>query len=154
MKIELLEHDKYKIFINDAYLGKINIKDNAELGKYIKELVLKLKNIYNIVLTGFYNVDVYIVKNFGIIIEIENVDNYISKTIDLRIILHSNEDIYLKIKNDEMISKYREIKYLEQYYYLNVNDVLKKDVNAFVEDYTIVYGADLKRLKNNWHSLT
>ena len=47
MKIELLEHDKYKIFINDAYLGKINIKDNAELGKYIKELVLKLK-IYTI----------------------------------------------------------------------------------------------------------
>lgn len=154
MKIELLEYDKYKIFINDAYLGKINIKDNTELGKYIKELVLKLKNIYDIVLTGFYNVDVYIIKNFGIIIEIENIDNYISKTIDLRIILHSNEDIYLKIKNDEIISKYREIKYLDQHYYLNVNDVLKKDINTFVEDYALVYGADLKRLKNNWHSLT
>ena len=154
MKLELLESDKYKIFVNNSYLGDVNIKDSGELGQYIKTLILKIKKIYNVTLAGFYNVDVYIVRNFGIIIEIENIDKYINKTIDLRILIHSNEDVYLKIKSEEKLSKYREIKYLEQYYYLNVNSILKKDINKFIEDYEPIYGENLKILKNKWQSLT
>ena len=154
MKLEIVDEDSYKIFINNNYDNSLHVNDKEDLGKFIKSIILKIRRIYNILLEGLYEVDVYIIKFIGIVLEIRNIDSYLSKSVDLKIIVHSDEDIYLKIYDYELLRKYHHLKYLNNYFYLNINNLLEKDVYGLVENYDIVYGEELDDLKKEWHSLT
>ena len=154
MRLEIIDNDNYKVFINYFYSEKIDIDNKEELGKYIKNIILKLKKLYNIVLQGLYEIHVYVVDFIGIILEINNVENYFSKTIDLKIIVHSDEEIYLKVLRDELICEYNDLKYFDKYFYLNIKDLKEKDIYKLVENYNIVYGKELIAIRNKWASLT
>ena len=56
MKLELLDEDSYKIFVNNSYIKEFNINNNEELSKYIKSIILKIRKIYDVILEGFYEV--------------------------------------------------------------------------------------------------
>ena len=154
MKVEIVDEDSYKIFINNNYDTSLHAKDKEAMGKFIKSIILKIRKIYNILLEGLYEVNVYIIKFIGIVLEIKNIDRYLSKSVDLKIIVHSDEDIYLKVYDCDLINHYHHLKYLNNYFYLNINNLLEKDVYSLLENYDIVYGKELDDLKKEWHSLT
>lgn len=154
MRLEILDNDNYKIFINNFYTEKIDFGNKEELGKYIKNMILKLKKIYNIILQGLYEIHVYVIDFIGVILEINNINNYFSKTIDLKIIVHNDEEIYLKIFRDELISGYKNLKYFDKHFYLNIKELKEKFLYNLIEDYNIVYGEELRIIKNKWTNLT
>lgn len=154
MKFEIIDEDNYKIFINNEYKKNLDVDNKEELGKYIKSIILKIRKIYNVLLEGFYEVHVYVIKFIGIILEIRNIDSYLSKTIDLKIIVHNDEDIYLKVSRYELIKHYHHLKYLNNCFYLPIKNILKEDVYKLIESANIIYGSDLTEIKNEWHSLT
>lgn len=154
MRLDIIDDDSYKIFINSNYIEDIDVKNKDELGKIVKEIIIKIKNIYNIMLEGFYEVHVYPLKYLGIILEIRNIDNYLNKTVDLRIIVHNDEEIYINIYLLELIKNYKNIKYLNNSFYLNINDLKKEDVYSLIESSNIIYGEELSSIKSHWHSLT
>lgn len=154
MKLELLDEDSYKIFINNSYIKEFNINNSEELSKYIKSIILKIRKIYDVILEGFYEVHVYIIKCLGIILEIKNIDSYLGKTVDLKIIIHNDEEIYLKVQNIKDINKYKHLKYLNNYFYINSGDIVDEENYSLFEDYKIIYGDDLKSLKRKWYNLT
>jgi len=154
MRLEIIDDNNYKIFINNCYSEKIDIDNKEELGKYIKNIILKLKKIYNIILQGLYEIHVYVIDFIGIILEINNIDNYFSKTIDLKIIVHNDEEIYLRVLRDELIEKYTGLKYFDKYFYLNTKELKENNIFKLIENYNIVYGDELNIIKNRWTSLT
>ena len=154
MKLEILDDDYYKVYINSFYIDDFDINNNTDLGKYIKQIILKIRKIYDIILEGFYEVHVYVLKNLGIILEIKNIDRYVSKTIDLKIIVHNDDEIYLELPDYELVNNFKDLKYLANNFYFNIDNLKDKDIFVVVEHYKIVYGEALKQLKRNWVSLT
>ena len=68
LKIESSLYNSYNIYLNNSYINSNNCED---IGEFIKELIVKLKDIYNIKLKGFYDIDVYINRKVGMYIEIK-----------------------------------------------------------------------------------
>lgn len=154
MKLEIIDDNYYKVFINGAYDEQIDYNNKEELGKYIKNIILKLKKMYNIILQGLYEIHVYIIKFFGFVLEIKNIDNYFGKTVDLKIIVHSDEAIYLKVFRYELLEKYKNLKYFNGYFYLDIYEFEKEDIYKFLENSNIIYGDELNEIKCKWLSLT
>lgn len=154
MRLEKIDNDYYKVFINSGYIDEFDINNNGELGKYIKKIILKIRKIYNMILEGFYEVHVYILKHLGMILEIKNIDSYLSKTIDLKIIVHNDEEIYLQIPEYELLEEYKNFKYLNNSFYLNANNIKERDVFKVNEHYKLIYGDCLNVIKREWCDLT
>ena len=93
MKVDFVE-DKIIIYIKKRTIKDINFDSVDELEDYFRELLLKLKNIYNVKINGFFNIRVYIDNLFGIVLEIEkeNIDCYMDlNQVEMRIIpIHTN----------------------------------------------------------------
>lgn len=154
MRLEVIDNDDYKVYINSFYMDDFDINNNSELGKYINRIILKIRKIYSIVLEGFYEVHVYVLKYLGLIVEIKNIDRYVSKTIDLKIIVHNDEELYLQIDDYDLLDNYKDIKYLDNCFYFNINNLMEEDTFKFCEHYKVVCGEELTNIKHKWHSLT
>lgn len=154
MRFETISNDNYKVYINNLYESNLNIENKEEVGKFIKDIILKIRKIYNVLLEGLYEVDVYVIRYLGIVLEIKNIDRYISKTVDLKIIIHNEDEVYLKISRFELLDEYHSLKYLNNNFYLNTSNLLEKDIYKLIENFEIVYGNELDEIKTNWCSLT
>jgi len=73
MKLELFNLESITIYLSNDYLKQMNfnIKENVE--KQFKKLFIKIKDIYNINMSGYYEVIVYVNDIYGMIIELEKI---------------------------------------------------------------------------------
>lgn len=88
MKLEIQEDNIILIF-KESEIININFDDIDALEKYFRTILLKLKEIYDIDIRGFYNIYVYIDKQEGIVLKLEKeqIDYYDSfHQIEMRII--------------------------------------------------------------------
>lgn len=87
------------IYIKKELIGDINFNNKDDLEKYLKELFKTLKNKYDVLLEGFYDITVYIDKYYGVVFHLEKEDidyyEYFKNQIDMRIITINNEFLYL-----------------------------------------------------------
>ena len=139
MKIEN-DYNKTIIFLKKELVGSLDFNNIDSLENYLKELFLKLKNIYNMEIKGFYNIKVFIDSIYGMVLELEAEDleygDYFNQ-IEMRIIpiytefLYKIED-YINIKGKVYIYK-NEI-------YLKVNkNISNKDYLKVMDHAKIVY---------------
>ena len=141
------------------YLNKENIdfdifnKENLE--KYIKELVLNIKKIYGYKISGSYNVNIYENKKIGLIIEFIKKESFdfFPDLIDLKLNIFYDSDVYLKLDDYFLIKKYRNIYYNNNNFYIDVTDLIKKDILILSEFGKYIYGKNLEKLKNKLISL-
>lgn len=150
MKLESNSDNSYVVFLNAKYIDNINYSSKEEIGPFLKKTIVKLKSIYNLTLKGFYEVNFYINKKIGIFIELNRVEEYDFDTsdVDLKIIVHFDNTCYFKTDNYDYISDYSKIKYLKEYYYLNVEDVDETDIIKISEFGEFIYGDNLNILKS------
>lgn len=147
MKIDSIEQSKMVIYLN--FFNKENepFKNIDDLEENFKNLFLRLKTYYNMDIRGYYEIQVYYDKMYGLILEIEKEDieyiDYFNNQIDMKIISNNttflyqipdyfmiNKDIYNKIN----IYKYKNNLYLE------IKDDLKnKDFINILEHSKIIY---------------
>lgn len=149
MKIEIIG-DNIIVFLNKYITNNLDYRDSKVLESELKKIFDKLEKIYNIKIKGYYDVDLYIDNNYGIIMELDEDDigyNDFDEIIDMRIrtintrLLYKIDDIlplnikhtiYLYKKNlyleiDENINNIEMGKILEnsEIIYKNTDDIIK-----------------------------
>ncbi len=124
-----IDSDEMTIYLTRIYLQE---KLDFDLEEYFKKLFLKLKNFYDINVSGYYLIDVFENKNYGYIIKInkEHFDylEYLDNQVDMRINVHEDTDILFEMKDIE-IAQFQKI--LDFYFYHNkLYGKLKKEINT------------------------
>lgn len=89
MKVEVISNG-YIIYLNQFNLIDIDFKNMDILEDSFKKLLKKLNNYYHIDINGYYNINVYLDKYYGAILQIEKesldyYDYFESDTIAMRI---------------------------------------------------------------------
>ena len=75
MKLEYYNINDFIIYLNNDYIKKYNLKLEENAQENFKKLLNKLKSIYNLELYGYYKINVYINKYYGISNVHESVNN-------------------------------------------------------------------------------
>ncbi len=145
VKIEALSEKKIILFLIDK--NSFDFKNMKSLEEEFRKLFLKLKYYHDIHIQGFYNVKVYLDKNFGLVLEIDGEDldylDYLDGEIDMRIELIEEEFLY-EVKDILNVPKYlrnkMDIYSLEDKYYMKVKEELNNiDLSCLLEYATCIY---------------
>lgn len=141
MKVKIIDENNIIVFFNtDIIDNNLNNKDRLE--EIIKDIIDKINKIYNLNIYGYYNVDIYHDKHYGLVIkfikEIIDYVDYEKGEIDLRIKVHERTFLY-KINNifnlniDSCIYKYK------NNYYLKINNIEKTKLSLLLELSELIY---------------
>ena len=99
MSIKFIDNLTLDIYIKKELIDNIDFNSKDDLEKYLKNLFKTLKNKYNIVIEGFYDITVYKDKYYGVIFHLEKDDveyyDYFKNQVDMRIITIDIEFLYL-----------------------------------------------------------
>ena len=109
MNIKFIDNLSFNVYIKKEELKDINIKNKEEVEKYLKQLIKRIMKIYKIIIEGFYDVNIYIDKYYGIMINFnkERLEYYdyfngqVEMNINLKEIsfLYEVNDIPIKLLN-------------------------------------------------------
>ena len=87
------------IYIKKEIIDNIDFNNKEDLEKYLKKLFKTLKNKYDIVIEGFYDITMYKDKYYGVIFHLEKEDidyyDYFKNQVDMRIITIDTNFLYL-----------------------------------------------------------
>lgn len=153
MKIINLDENCMTIFLNKYFFKSEEIDIKKDLEGYFRNLFLNLQKYYDINISGYYNIDVYIDDNYGLVINIKKEEveyfDYFDNQIDMRIVLKNNkflygvEDIYVKdiIKDKIDIYFYKNKYYIDFIYDVNINLI------SLIEFCDIVYDDEVEKIR-------
>ncbi len=146
-----------KLIIDDGitiFLGKlINISDKNNVENKILKII---KKNYDIDLNGYYNVDIYTDKNYGVVIKMKKDEldylEYFTNALELNIeikessFLYKIDDIFNFEKN--FLNKFKIYK-LKDNIYLSANQLLSlADEGILLENGKIIFGKEVEKIKN------
>lgn len=98
MSIKFTSDLIFDIYIKNNLIKDIDFSIKDDIEKYLKKLFKILKNKYNLVIEGFYDITVYIDKFYGIILHLEkeNIEyyEYYKNQVDMRLITVDTEFMY------------------------------------------------------------
>lgn len=140
MKIDIID-DKIILYIKKDIIGDLNFENLDDLEDYFKDLILNLKNVYNINISGFYNISVYIDEIYGMVLELvnEEIDYYINTSqIEMRIIPEHTTFLY-ELDDPVMILNSSLYQYKDRYYLKINNNISYSDYLYVLENSKIVY---------------
>lgn len=144
-----MEMKKIIVYLKKETTGKIDFANIDYLENYFRELLLKLRDVYDINIKGFYNVKVYIDELYGMVLELEaedidygdyynqiemriipiyttflyQVDDFINN-IDVQTILYHDE-FYLKIDKNISLKNYYLVMDYAKIVYNNTDNIIK-----------------------------
>ncbi len=99
MSIKFIDNLTLDIYIKKEIIKNINLNERDDLENYLKKLFKILKDKYNIIIEGFYEVTVYVDKFYGVVFHLEKDDldyyEYFKNQVDMRIITVDTEFLYL-----------------------------------------------------------
>lgn len=99
VSIKFIDSLTLDIYIKKELIDNIDFNSKDDLEKYLKRLFKSLKNKYDIVIEGFYDITVYCDKYYGVIFHLEKDDieyyDYFKNQVDMRIITIDTEFLYL-----------------------------------------------------------
>jgi len=147
MKLESIGN---KLVIYLYNINNLDFKNKKDLEEYFKVLFKKLKEIYNIKISGYYNINVYIDNIYGIIIELEKEQldyyDYFNNQVDMHILTEDTKFLYLI----EDYFPFINLKNIEIYKYKNKIYILPLENTNLIyilENSKLVYKETLDILK-------
>ena len=144
MKFSYLSDTDFKLFINKGFIKEVDYESKEDLMAFLKNIIVKLKSIYGIILSGFYEVEINILNNIGLDLAFKKCDNYTfsNKVIDLKMIISITPEIYLKFDNYNYISKYNNIRYDNGSFYLKADMISENDIIMLSDCYSVIIDND------------
>ena len=98
MSIKFISNLIFDIYVKKYLVKDIDFSSKEDLEKYLKKLFKILKNKYNLIIEGFYNITVYIDKYYGIILHMEKEEldyyEYYKNQVDMRLITIDTDFMY------------------------------------------------------------
>jgi len=99
VSIRFIDNFTLDIYIKKELIDNIDFNNKDDLEKYLKKLFKTLKNKYDIVIEGFYDINVYVDKYYGVVFHLEKEDldyyDYYKNQVDMRIMTINTEFLYL-----------------------------------------------------------
>ena len=141
--------EKNKIIVYVEKYTKNYLNDIDYLEDYFRKIFIKLKEIYNIKIQGFCNVDVYICDS-DMVLEIEEEQelvDYYEDIVDMKISIHESTFLY------EVLNIFNINKYINGSIFLYKNKfyIKKKDMNLnILEHLRLVYKDTNKIVNEKW----
>ena len=159
MKIITMDLDSIILFLSDMDFSLEENIDNLE--DRFRDIFLHLKNSYDIDVEGYYKIDIYKNKYYGMIVEMEKEEfeyfEYLDNQVDMRISIH--EELILYEFEDIFSVPHSLVEKMCFYIYHDkiygeVKDFLSNIEGAYLQEYiySIVYGSITKYIsqkKNN-----
>ena len=137
MNFSIIDDNNFKLYVNNKYIS-FSYDDEDELYESLKNILITLKKKYAFNIYGFYEVNIYQIKEVCTILIFEQKDDsMLYKTVDLKIIKNSLKDVYLKFDDYFLIQNYDNIKYFNNNYYINAENI-KDNINKLIEHFEIV----------------
>lgn len=146
MKVTILDQDYYSIYLSHAY-SLINDFSNKELiGDYAKNIIVKLKKTYGIILNGYYQMKVFVNDKVGMFLELRKLDDidFDLVSIDLNVIFFLKQPFLLKVSNFDYISNFSPIYFWQNYYYVSFDKI--DDPLRYLEFGDIIYGEEVEEI--------
>lgn len=98
MKIIINDDINMIIFLNKLYLDDIDFNNKSELEMYFQRLLKILKIYYKISINGYYEINVYIDKYYGVILKLKKEEieyfGYFDDEVDMQLIIHNTTFLY------------------------------------------------------------
>ena len=98
MKIIVNDDINMIIFLNKIYLNQIDFEDKEKLEIYFRKLLKTLKEFYKININGYYEINVYVDNNYGVILELKKEEieyfSYYEDEVDMQLIVHNTVFLY------------------------------------------------------------
>ena len=134
--------DDFTIFLISINVDVIDIKS------YVKKIIIKLKNKINKNIGGYYNVKVYLNKIYGMIINLEKTGDFdfFKDFLELNIKIYEDSKIYYRFEDYFAIINKNNIYYYNDSYYIDIEELSKKDLLCICEFGEIVYGEKLNNI--------
>ncbi|MBR2833437.1 MAG: hypothetical protein IKE75_03285 [Bacilli bacterium] len=145
-----LKDNKIILYLNRFYFNNVDFNDKEGLNLYIKKLLQKLEDIYNLELKGFYTITMHIDKNYGVVMEIKGEDSlyldYFSNTLDINLKVY--EDNFLYDVSDVDISDDYDIYIYDNHIYVRFNKILSNIQMGRIMEKTndILYGLQKEKV--------
>lgn len=139
MKVLKDEDENFIIYLTMMKI-KCDMDHKEDIIRFIKDSILKINKVYRLNLKGFYKVRVYIHSKVGAIIEIINIDDIsINNAIDLRVLVYFDQDFYIEVDDFDFLPIHKKIIYLNEKYYINVDNLTKNEIIRLLDLGTIIY---------------
>lgn len=160
MKIITMDLDSIVLFLSDM---DFSLEEDIDvLEEKFRGIFLHLKNLYDIEVEGFYKIDIYKDKYFGMIVDIEKEDfdyfEYLDNQVDMRISIHEDNLILYEFEDYFSLSPSL-LQKMNLYVYQNkvygeIKDFISKLEGAYLQEHisSVVYGSITKYIlqkKNN-----
>lgn len=149
MKVNIVDDNNIIVFLNKFNIKNIDFKNRENIETNFRKIFLKLKNIYNLNIKGYYNITIYIDDDYGAALEIEHEDidyyDYFDSQVDMRVnVINDNKFLY-KIKDifnlDEKILNKIDIYLFKNKYYIKLKKgVTNIELGKILENSELVYG--------------
>lgn len=157
MKINLIDEDNIIIYLNKYYTKNTDFNDKNLLEDYFKKLFKKLNKIYDIDINGYFNINVYIDKYYGVIIEIKKEDleyySYFNDQIEMQIMIYNDVE-FLYLYNDYFdilnMNNNKIYKYNNKYYLKLEKEISNIELAKILEFTSIIYSKTDKIIKNKY----
>lgn len=147
----IVDNDLFILFLNKTILNWVNFSDKEETEKYLKELLTKLNNKYNLYFEGYYDITLYIDNNYGIILEIKKEEleylNYFSNQLEMNIKVCEGFFLYETLNIEDFMKDKVEIYIHKDKIYLKIKENISDLYLAKILEHTnIVYGKRVKEI--------
>ena len=141
MKIEVID-DNIIVFLNKFIVNNLDYRDSNVLESELKKIFDKLNKLYNIKIKGYYDVNLYIDNNYGIILELIKDDigyDDFDEVIDMRILTYDINLLY-KIKNLIPLEIKHKIYFYRNNLYLEIDENIDSiKMGKILENSEIIY---------------
>lgn len=140
MYVKYHDEEFFEVYLNeDDKISLKSVKPNYD-NKEFKEILLNLKKIYKINISGYYTVILNKIPNYGHILEFHKKEDeeFINNYLELKVVFKEYDEVcisfddfeYLKLINPNLLI---DLYFYEQQYYVCIKDIGDEDILDLLE---------------------
>lgn len=138
--------DMIVLYLNRMYIRSLDFTDKEATEKYMKRLLMKISNKYDIKIDGYYVVNLYVDMNYGVVIEIikEELEylDYFANQIEINTKVTEGSFLYEVYNFDTSLFKKFVVYKIKDKLYLRVKESISDlEMGKVLESANIIYGA-------------
>ena len=146
--------DMLILFLNRIYIQSLDFKDKTSTEKYLKQLLAKLNNKYDLEFNGYYEVTLYVDLHYGVIIEVKKEEleylDYFSNQIEMNTKVVEDSFLYeITDINDYLLDKVTFYKIHDKIYLRVKEDISNIEMGIILESAKVIYGEEARKIIKN-----
>ena len=143
--------DTFILFLNRLYIQTLDFSNKVLIEKYLKHLLFKIKNRYDIEFNGYYDVTIYVDINYGVIIEVKKEEleylDYFNNQIEMNTKVIEDSFLYEMYEtNKQIIKKFTIYKVHDKIYLRAKENLTNIEMGVLLEISKIIYGKEAEKV--------